>query len=422
MTAFGFVCFILLIASTQGQKKRYDGSQLIQVYIENDSQADIVQQLSAELDVWREARAEIDILVPRGKVAHLVAALSKGGIKYEVKVPDIQRVIDEEEAVLSKRRASGTRAFDYNDFNTLEDINAELLDVVARCPAGLTCETVVHGQTSLGRSITGIRIRRLDRAQRKVWIDATIHAREWLATATHMKIVSHIVDDYHTDEALRQLVDTYDWYLLPVVNPDGYSFTWTNDRLWRKNRTPNTGSTCFGTDLNRNFADTVWGTSGASSNPCAETHYGSGPGSELETQAMQAAWNELGASLLMTVNLHTYGQMWLTSHAWTYPGSTQCYIGPDQNDLITVANAAADAVQGTHNTVWTRGPFCLVLYAGSGTSVDYGHDISGIKYTFLPELRGTNFVISNTQIIPSFQETWNGIKAAIVAIELQNSM
>ena len=29
-----------------------------------------------------------------------------------------------------------------------------------------------------------------------------------------------------------------DWYFLPVVNPDGYDFTWTGPepRLWRKTR------------------------------------------------------------------------------------------------------------------------------------------------------------------------------------------
>jgi len=28
--------------------------------------------------------------------------------------------------------------------------------------------------------------------RRGIWIDATIHAREWLATATHLKIMQHV--------------------------------------------------------------------------------------------------------------------------------------------------------------------------------------------------------------------------------------
>jgi len=36
-----------------------------------------------------------------------------------------------------------------------------------------------------------------------------------------------LIDDYPSDPEVKKLVDKYDWYLLPVVNPDGYSYTWT---------------------------------------------------------------------------------------------------------------------------------------------------------------------------------------------------
>jgi len=36
-----------------------------------------------------------------------------------------------------------------------------------------------------------------------------------------------LIDDYPSDPKVKELVDKYDWYLLPVVNPDGYSYTWT---------------------------------------------------------------------------------------------------------------------------------------------------------------------------------------------------
>ena len=32
------------------------------------------------------------------------------------------------------------------------------------------------------------------------------------------------------------LTENLDWYILGIVNPDGYAYTQTNDRLWRKTR------------------------------------------------------------------------------------------------------------------------------------------------------------------------------------------
>jgi len=33
------------------------------------------------------------------------------------------------------------------------------------------------------------------------------------------------------DSDAVRLVDNYNWYIMPVVNPDGYSFTFTNVRI-----------------------------------------------------------------------------------------------------------------------------------------------------------------------------------------------
>uniref|UniRef100_A0A182UC92 Peptidase M14 domain-containing protein n=1 Tax=Anopheles melas TaxID=34690 RepID=A0A182UC92_9DIPT len=48
----------------------------------------------------------------------------------------------------------------------------------------------------------------------------------------------------------------YQWVVVPITNPDGYEYTRTTDRFWRKNRAPQTVID-FGTDLNRNF-DYMW--------------------------------------------------------------------------------------------------------------------------------------------------------------------
>lgn len=60
-----------------------------------------------------------------------------------------------------------------------------------------------------------------------IWIDSGIHAREWVAPATSLYMIEQLMKGYDTDPEMRQLVDTFDWYIFPVMNPDGYKYTWT---------------------------------------------------------------------------------------------------------------------------------------------------------------------------------------------------
>lgn len=59
-----------------------------------------------------------------------------------------------------------------------------------------------------------------------VWIDAGIHSREWVAPATALYMIDRLLTGYQTDKSITELIDTHDWYILPVVNPDGYLHTW----------------------------------------------------------------------------------------------------------------------------------------------------------------------------------------------------
>ena len=76
-----------------------------------------------------------------------------------------------------------------------------------------------------------------------------------------------LVNEYKlNDPIISKILQKYEIHIMPLVNPDGYEYSWTTNRLWRKNRNPNIGSSCVGTDLNRNFGF-KWLTGGSSTNP-----------------------------------------------------------------------------------------------------------------------------------------------------------
>ncbi|KAJ8927854.1 hypothetical protein NQ314_019656 [Rhamnusium bicolor] len=81
-----------------------------------------------------------------------------------------------------------------------------------------------------------------------VWVDGGIHAREWISPATVTYIINQFVSNFESEPKYIQNID---WYIAPLLNPDGYEYTHTIDRLWRKNRARS--GQCAGTDLNRNF-------------------------------------------------------------------------------------------------------------------------------------------------------------------------
>lgn len=86
-------------------------------------------------------------------------------------------------------------------------------------------------------------------------------------------------------------VQNTEFFIMPVVNPDGYRYSYTKDRLWRKNRRYN--GKCYGVDLNRNFPY-KWGTEHvlinngprAQKNVCNEIYEGPTAVSEAESLAI----------------------------------------------------------------------------------------------------------------------------------------
>lgn len=61
----------------------------------------------------------------------------------------------------------------------------------------------------------------------------------------------NLLERYASDAEVKKILDHFNFYIIPVLNPDGYVYSWKSYRLWRKNRNPNSGKGYYGVDLNR---------------------------------------------------------------------------------------------------------------------------------------------------------------------------
>lgn len=55
-----------------------------------------------------------------------------------------------------------------------------------------------------------------------VFIDAGMHAREWISISVALYCIYQLVELYESNQALLEHLD---FVILPVVNPDGYEYT-----------------------------------------------------------------------------------------------------------------------------------------------------------------------------------------------------
>lgn len=373
-----------------GPATRYDGHALVAVELETQADVRLMHALGA--DQWSHHitdRAPTDFLVSPDQLAGLDAT----GLDYRVLIPDIQPLIDAESARL---REGGARAW-FDDFKDLAAIN-DYLDTLAAARPDIA-SVVEIGDSIEGRTVLALRIANdefgEDACKPAVIINACQHAREWIAPMVGMYAADRLVALHGTDPDITALIDRAEIFVIPVVNPDGYSYTWTNQRLWRKNRR-NNGNGTFGVDLNRNWGY-EWGlNSGSSGNPSSEIYRGAAPFSEPETQIVRDLARSL-PRLAAQVDLHSYGQLILAP--WGYTGT----LPPDHETFQLLGGQMQQIIRNVHNRTYTHGPCWHELYPISGGEGDWFWG-DRAAHNFLFELRGNNFIIPPDQIIPNSEE------------------
>ncbi|XP_064417278.1 carboxypeptidase A1 [Latimeria chalumnae] len=401
--------FSALLVAALG-RETFVGDQVLRITISNEEHVAKLKELEElehlQVDFWKHAASyelPVDVRVPFHSLQDVKAFLEFNNIQYSIMIEDLQVLLDEEQQEMTRSRAleRASNKFNYATYHNLDEIY-NWMDVLVSENPNLVSKIQI-GRSFEQRPLYVLKFSTGRSNRPAIWIDTGIHSREWVTQATGAWMANKIVSDYGSDASLTSLLNKMDIFLEVITNPDGYAYTHSSNRMWRKTRSTNPGSSCVGVDPNRNW-DASFGGPGSSSYPCSETYHGPYAESESEVKSIVDFVLRHG-NIKAFVSIHSYSQMLLYPYGYTRTPAA------DEQELHSLATTAVNALTSLYGTRYIYGSVITTIYQASGNTIDWTYN-QGIKYSYTFELRDTGrygFVLPASQIIPTATETWLAI-------------
>ncbi|RJP38744.1 MAG: hypothetical protein C4547_04120 [Phycisphaerales bacterium] len=179
-----------------------------------------------------------DILARHGDAYHALltdeayAQLRAAGVPMTVTVDDVDAAYRAYRAGLKRGRAE-----DFTDYHSNQQAISILERIAGQYPNLTTLQTI--GESVEGRPIYALRVSEhpeLADARPAILIMGCHHAREWISVEVPLYYADYLTEQFRRDGDVTRLLKRADVWIIPVVNPDGFEYSWTDDRWWRKNR------------------------------------------------------------------------------------------------------------------------------------------------------------------------------------------
>ncbi len=342
---FWFTCAIMMIAATTLIAATHERPMLVQVDLSIKGAAEFLR--TGDFDVPSVSKDGIaDIIADDTDLARLSAA----GLNPKVIHADLV-------AFYQSRNPLGATMGGYK---TYAEALAYMDSLHAAYPNITTARDSI-GPTIQGRALWMMKISDNPDSNENepgMFVNGLIHAREPMGGENCLRFINYLCQNYGSDSIVTHLVNNREFYILPIVNPDGYEYNrQTNPGgggMWRKNRRGG-----YGIDLNRNWGY-EWGYDNNGSSPYQsdETYRGASAFSESETESMRQFINS-HPNIKVIMNFHTYGGYFL------YPWGYANIHAPDQ-PLFTIIGDSCTAFSGyAQGTPWE------LLYNTNGESTDW---------------------------------------------------
>ncbi len=395
-TAMAVIVFGVTLNDAAAQQPAKQPSSIIRVLIDDLSDFAAIEATGATPLAcrhgvgWQHVHAEAEEL----------EQLQKQDFEIVVEVADADAMIRTTKDRIERNRAARGVSW-YADFKDMDDVNTRIDTIVAIDPTIASKEFV--GNSLEGRPVYAIKITGAGGGDKQaVLFNGTQHAREWISPMVVTYIAEQLVTLYATDPVVQELIDAVEVYIVPVVNPDGYVYTWGPQRFWRKNRRDNGGG-IFGVDLNRNWP-TDFGGPFSSGSPSSETYRGPSAISEPESVIMDA-YVAGRPNLVAHIDFHSAAQEIL--QPWGYTNTL-----PANFAVVDALGARmADAIFPVNGSTYPHASGAGGVGLASGIFPDWTSDNYGmVGYTIELPPSGGGFDPPPATILPAALENFQAAK------------
>jgi murein tripeptide amidase MpaA len=264
---------------------------------------------------------------------------------------------------------------DFGGFYTYNEMLNELDDMHSLYPEIISARSDIKDETFSssphihetyeGRYLQWIKISdnpNVSEGEPQILYTALHHAREPASLQQLIYFMWYLLENYDSNDSIKQIIDNSELFFVPCVNPDGYIFNEiiepNGGGMWRKNTRDS-----HGVDNNRNYSyidengNEVWNTSGTSSNPYGNTYAGDGPFSESENRAIR--YFVESNNFKIALNNHTYGNLLLYPYGYDYNQTTE------DDDIFQFISSALVSENNYDNIISAD------LYPAAGDSDDF---------------------------------------------------
>jgi hypothetical protein len=391
MVGLAAVAIALVVAPTASGK----GREKLEMYTLEGS-ADRIAEAAGGVELAGVRQTASGLKADAVLTEHQRAKVAASGVKITLKRNKKGQTVTEQAAAQAVGGFTVWRSWDEPG-----GIRDELFAIARNNPQLVKLE--VLGRSHQGRELIALKVTQSarevpDGSRPAVLYSSNQHAREWISLEVNRRLLHHFIARWRAnDKQIKDLLKGTELWFVLSANPDGYQYTFTTERLWRKNLRDNNGDGQItvgdGVDPNRNFAE-HWGydNEGSSPDPADETYRGPAAASEPETRAMQGLIDRIKPKFQS--NLHSFGQWLLYPQGWqvgTLDADYPIYVA------LAGTDGAKSAIPG-----FNPGQSADTLYVTNGETTDYA-DINAGTVAYTPELgegvEGAGFVFPDDEAL-----------------------